>query len=278
MNNFALYNGEFIDYNDFSIHVSDLAIQRGFGIFDFFKVVQGKPIFLDRHLARFKNSAKEMGLTIPFSDEVLVHQIMTLLEKNNLPFSGVKIVLTGGYSKDSFSLGEPNLLIIQQTFKINKEAQVNGIKLMSVLHQRQLPHIKTIDYLMAIKTLPAMQANGAQDILYYNAESVTECPRANFFIINAKGEIRTPEKNILSGISRQKILELSKIGYTVTVGDIRLEEIYKAKECFISSTTKNILPVIGIDDCVFGDGKPGPITSMLVQEFDSLIENAIQNS
>lgn len=273
MRNYALYNGEFIAYDDFHIHVSDLAIQRGFGIFDFFKVVNGKPIFLAEHLARFKNSAKEMGLDIPLSEEILVQQIMALLEKNNLPFSGVKIILTGGYSLDSFSLAKPNLLIVQQPFEINYEAQKKGIKLMTVAHQRQLPSVKTIDYLMAIKTLPAMKANGAQDILYYNAESVTECPRANFFIVNAKGEIRTPEKNILLGITRQKILELSKNGFAVKVGDIPLEEIYQAKEVFISSTTKNILPIIAIDDCIFGDGTPGPITRFLVEEFDSLIEN-----
>lgn len=278
MKNYALYNGEFIEYDDFNIHVSDLAIQRGFGIFDFFKVVQGKPIFLKEHLARFKNSAKEMGLAIAFTDEALIQQIMALLEKNNLPFSGVKMILTGGYSTDSFSLGEPNLLIIQQTFKINKEAQENGIKVMTVAHQRQLPQIKTIDYLMAIKTLPAMEANGAQDILYYNAESVTECPRANFFIVNAKGEIKTPEKNMLSGISRQHLLEFSKMGFSVKVGDIPLAEIYQATEAFITSTTKNILPVTAIDDCVFGDGKPGPITRLLIQEFDLLIQETIQNS
>lgn len=278
MRNYALYNSEFIAYDDFNIHVSDLAIQRGFGIFDFFKVVKGKPIFLAEHLARFKNSAKEMGLNVPLSDKVLIQQIMALLEKNNLPFSGVKIILTGGYSPDSFSLTKPNLLIVQQPFVINFEAQKKGIKLMTVAHQRQLPNIKTIDYLMAIKTLPAMRANGAQDILYYNAESVTECPRANFFIVNAKGEIRTPEKNILSGISRHKILEFSKDGFSIKVGDIPLKEIYQAKEAFISSTTKNILPIIAIDDCVFGDGTPGPITRLLVQEFDSLIEESIQNS
>src|SRR5690606_17440493 len=129
---------------------------------------------------------------LPFSEEMLVSRIKALLERNNLPFSGVKLTLTGGYSPDGFSLGEPNLLIVQQAFSVNREAQDSGIKLLSVNHQRQLPAVKTIDYLMAIKQLPMMKKQGAQDILYYNGESVTECPRANFFIVSKQGEIMTP--------------------------------------------------------------------------------------
>lgn len=169
--------------------------------------------------------------------------------------------------------------MVQLPFSINKEAQEKGIKLMTVAHQRQLPSIKTIDYLMAIKMLPSMKEYGAQDILYYHAESVTECPRANFFIINKKGEIITPEKNILSGVTRKKLLQLStKENPMVHVRDITLEEVYKANEAFITSTTKNIVPVVGVDHCVFGDGKPGPITRLLIKEFDSIVEEAIRNN
>lgn len=100
--NYAVYNSKFIEYKDLNIHVSDLAFQRGFAIFDFFKVVKGKPIFLNEHLARFIHSAKELGLSLSISEEELEKLISQLLEKNDLPESGVKITLTGGYSKDAF--------------------------------------------------------------------------------------------------------------------------------------------------------------------------------
>ncbi len=270
---YAFLNDEFVDYKDAMLHVSDLAIQRGFGIFDFFKVVKGNPIFLEEHLTRFMRSAKEMGLPVRYSISELKSLMISLLNKNQMPNSGVKIILTGGYSEDAFSLAEPNLLITQSLFTINQEAQEKGIKVISVNHQRQLPDIKTIDYLMAIKMLPKMKEQGAEDILYFNNEWITECPRANFFIVTKSGEILTPQKNVLAGVSRQRILALSGKEFTIRACDISLQDVYEAQEAFISSTTKNILPVVSIDDYSFGDGTPGPITRSLKQKYNELIEN-----
>lgn len=272
--NYAILNGELVEYKDAVLHVSDLAFQRGFGIFDFFKVVNEKPIFLEEHLTRFINSAEGMELPVRYSIEELKSLIIDLLIKNEMPNSGVKITLTGGYSKDAFSLAEPNLVVTQSSFAVSQNAQEKGIKVISVNHQRQLSGIKTIDYLMAIKMLPQMKEQGAQDILYYNNQWVTECPRANFFIVTKSGEILTPHKDILPGISRQKILELSGEEFKIRACDISLEDVYQAEEAFISSTTKNILPVVVIDEHSFGDGTPGPITRSLSQRYDELIEKA----
>lgn len=275
--NYVLLNNEFIPYEEAKLHVSDLALQRGFGIFDYFKVVKGRPVFLKEHLGRLAHSAKEIGLPLRYSEEQLICQIEALLEKNQLPYSGVKLTLTGGYSKDAFSLAEPNFIISQSSMMIDTKAQLEGIKVISVKHQRQLSNIKTIDYLMAIMQLPNMKERGAKDVLYYNKESITECPRANFFIVTQTKEIITPEHNILSGISRQKILALSRQGFTVKTRNISLEEVYQAEEAFISSTTKNILPVIALDDHVFGEGRPGSITKELIERFDTIIEEAVSS-
>lgn len=271
---YAVLNNEFVNYKDAMLHVSDLAFQRGFGIFDFFKVVNGEPVFLEEHLIRFMHSAKGMGLPVRHSIEELKSLMLSLLDKNQMPNSGVKIILTGGYSQDAFSLAEPNFVVTQSSFTINQDAQEKGIKVISVKHQRQLSDIKTIDYLMAIKLLPQMKEQGAGDILYYNNEWITECPRANFFIVTKSGEILTPRKDILSGISRQKILELSGKEFTIRACDISLQDVYQAEEAFISSTTKNILPIVAIDEYSFGDGTPGAITRSLSQKYDEVIEKA----
>lgn len=272
--NYAILNNELVEYENAVLHVSDLAFQRGFGIFDFFKVVNGKPLFLEEHLIRFMNSAKGMGLPLRYSIEALKSIIISLLNKNQIPNSGVKIILTGGYSKDAFSLAEPNLVVTQSPFVVDKNAQEKGIKVISVNHQRQLSSIKTIDYLMAIKLLPQMKEQGAQDILYYNNDWITECPRANFFIVTKSGEILTSRKDILLGISRQKILELSGKEFKIRTSDISLEDVYQAEEAFISSTTKNILPVVAVDEYSLGNGTPGPITRSLSQRYDELIQKA----
>ena len=85
-----------------------------------------------------------------------------------------------------------------------------GIELVTWPHQRQLPAVKSIDYVMAIWLQPWMKKNGADDVLYHNNGTVTECPRANFFLVMEDGRLVTPAENILEGVTRKKLLDLEK--------------------------------------------------------------------
>ncbi|HQS23042.1 MAG: hypothetical protein B7Y11_02815 [Sphingobacteriia bacterium 24-36-13] len=257
-------NGELKQANSLSISASDLAIQRGYGIFDFLVTVNGNPIFLEDHLLRFYSSAQSMHLPVPVNQKELIGAIGQLMEKNQLPNSGIRLTLTGGNSPDGYSIGNPNLIISQSPFNYQNQVFEKGLKLITYEHQRQLPFIKTIDYLKAIYLQPTIKAAGADDVVYFFNGMVTECPRANFFIVTDQGEVLTPKENILQGVTRKKILELR--GYTIKETDITIAMIASAKEAFISSSTKNILPVISIDGHTIGDGKPGSITRNLYQQ------------
>jgi D-alanine transaminase/branched-chain amino acid aminotransferase len=257
-------NGEMVKENSLSISASDLAIQRGYGIFDFLVTVNGKPIFLDDHIARFYTSAKLMHLPVSLNQSDLIEAIDQLMRKNNLPNSGIRMTLTGGNSPDGYSIGKPNLIISQSPYTYQNQVFEKGLKLITNEHQRQLPFIKTIDYLKAIYLQPTIKAAGADDVLYYFNGLVTECPRANFFMVNEQGEVLTPKENILHGVTRKHILKLK--GYTIREAYINIEMLASAKEAFISSSTKNILPVTSIGGKQIGDGKPGPITRNLYQQ------------
>jgi D-alanine transaminase/branched-chain amino acid aminotransferase len=121
-------------------------------------------------------------------------------------------------------------------------------------HQRQIPHVKTIDYLQAIRLQPFVKERGAEDLLYHQNGFIRECPRANFFIVT-ENEVVTPKSEILKGITRSKILSLKIEGYTIVERDFKLEDVYKAKEAFISSSTKNAFPVYQVDGKQIGDGQ-----------------------
>jgi branched-chain amino acid aminotransferase len=263
---FVLINEKIIPATEASVYINDLSIQRGYGIFDFFKLVDGRPIFLDDHLARFYNSAAQMRLPINHSPEELKDLLSSLIAKNELPDSGVRMTLTGGYSTDGFSISEPNLIITQQKFHINKEAALTGTRLVTYSHQRQFPEVKTIDYLMAIWLKNYIVENHADDVLYQHEGNIRECPRANVFIFTHENKLLTPGKNILKGIIRKQVLNLAKASFTVEETDITLKDLYNAKEVFITSSTKNILPVIQIDGHFVGDGKPGDNTRFLQEK------------
>lgn len=234
------------------LHFKDLSFLRGYGVFDFFRLRGNQPLFLEDHLQRFYYSAGAMHLPVPFDDPQLKDIISGLIQKNDWPDAGIRLSLTGGYSEDGFNIGKPNLLISQHTFPSpTKDQQRNGIHLLSHSHQRQLPQVKTIDYLTAIWLQPLRKQKGADDILYHHNGFVTECPRSNFFLVTKDETIITPLENVLAGITAKKLMEVAGKEFRVEQRPVRLEEIGEAKEVFITSTTKQILPVSRIDDVTF---------------------------
>ena len=259
INNYAVINGDLVLKADAKILIADLSIQRGYGIFDFFITVDNQPRFLDDHLDRFFGSASAMHLNNGINREQIKKWIQQLIKKNNLPGSGIRITLTGGYSEDGYTLSTPNLLITQSAFTFNKENFYKGTRLVTYDHQRQLPQVKTIDYLQAIYLQPFIKTQHADDVLYYHQGEINECPRSNFFIVTAANEIVTPAKNILKGITRKRILELP--GFNSRESVITREQLQTIKEAFITSTTKIVLPVLKIDGKIIGDGKPGKTTT-----------------
>jgi len=256
-------NDTFLPASDAALSVNDLAIQRGYGVFDFFKTVGGAPIFPDDHLDRFFHSAARMHLPVGKSREELKEIIAQLMQLNNFPDSGIRITLTGGYSTDSISLGRPNLVITQHPMAPPGKDCPPPIRLISYPHQRQLPDVKTIDYLMAIHLQPTIRERGAFDVLYHNNGVITECPRCNFFLLTADDILVTPARKMLKGITRKKVLELAAARLAAEERDVLLGEIPAAKEAFITSTSRHIIPVSHIDDIPIGDGTPGPVTEQL---------------
>jgi len=260
-------NGDFIEEPKAMLHFTDLSFQRGYGIFDFFRLVEIEPLFLEEHLNRFYLSAQNMYLPVPLSRDKMKDAIHRLIQKNSLSNSGIRMSLTGGYSADGFNPGRPNLILSQHTFSApSDEQREKGIRLLSHSYQRQLPYVKTIDYLMAIWLQPLKTQNGADDILYHANGFITECPRSNFFLVTGNNRIVTPAENILQGITRSKVIELAKETHTVEVRPVHWDEIKTAKEAFVTSTTKQLLPVAQIDEKVFSERE---VSTQLLQRFCS---------
>ena len=132
--------------------------------------------------------------------------------------------------------------------------KARGINLLSFDHQRQLPKVKTIDYLMPIWLQPLLGKHNADDFLYHQDGVLTECPRANIFIVTEDDKLITPHQNILEGITRKKVLEIAQGKYEIEERKVMLSEALTAKEAFITCTTKDILPIQTIDGHPIGNG------------------------
>lgn len=261
-------NDDFFEEDKAVIKTNDLALQRGYGVFDFFRTSNNQPLFLEDYLNRFYHSAKEMFIKVSLERKQLKEIIFKLIEKNNLPESGIRITATGGYSPDGYMPVEGNIIIQQQPLKLPpKEKYENGIKIITHEYVRDLPSVKSINYLMGVWLQQKIKEKQADDVLYYKNGIISECPRSNIFMVNDKGELLTPVENVLAGITRKKILEMSRNVMPTFTRDITLTELKNANEVFITSTTKRLLPIVQIDGEKVGDGKPGNITAALYDLF-----------
>ncbi|MCW2259346.1 MULTISPECIES: aminotransferase class IV [Sphingobacterium] len=270
---YVIFNGKLIPENEAKLSITDLAIVRGYGIFDFFKTVNGIPIFLEDNLDRFFQSANLMDLPVNYSRDELRAQIITLMEANVIPDSGIKILLTGGYSSDGYSIAEPNLIISQQALKRNLVLESTGLKLLAFHYHRPFSLVKSIDYVMGIQALKAAKSQGADDVVYIQNGLISECPRANFFLISEDGKLLTAGDDVLQGITRKKIIQLAKTIMDVEVRNISVEEIASASEAFISSTTKNITPVTTLLGYKEFGKQVGPLTMRLQELLQELVYN-----
>lgn len=270
----VFFEGKFIAEENARLHISDLSVQRGYGAFDFFRVINNVPVFMDEHIDRFFRSAAGLKLEIGMDKESIQSVIRELVHRNNIPSSGIKLTITGGYSPDGFTIYSPNFFITQQPAPPRPVAWIdNGLKVITHEYVRELPEIKTINYLTGLLLQEKLKKAGAEEVLYRKNDEVSEFPRYNFFIVTQDNVVATPAQNILHGITRGKVLELAAQQFATAERTITMDDIRNAKEAFITSTTKQVVPVVQIDDIVIGNGKPGQIT----QEFDAQLQEVIKS-
>lgn len=264
MKPFCFADGQIIPTESATIHPADIGLIRGYGIFDFFRTVNYKPLFLEDYLDRFTSSAEKTYLPLDYSREELKKIISELIQKNDLKTGGLRMVLSGGVSENHFSPAKGKLFIFAESLMFpTQQKYEEGIKLLALEHIRAIAEIKTTNYALPVWHSVHWKNTGAEDVLYHQDGQVSESSRSNFFIVK-DGIISTPDRHILMGITRKHIMKLAG---NVHIRPVSFEETLEADEAFISSTTKILLPVTKIDDHKIGTGKPGPVTMDILEKF-----------
>lgn len=267
----AFFNDEILEADMIAISPDDLIVQRGVGIFDFFRIVSGKPVFIEEHLSRFIKSAELARIPLRWDKADIRRKIYKLIELNQQDHGGVKLILSGGVSPMGFEIVSPNLMIIQNLAKSPAEAQyLNGSKIITQEFARELPSVKTTNYFNSVWGYNEMKKHDAIDVLYHQNGIIHELSRSNLFIVS-NGILSTPKSNILEGITRSKVIALAEKRMSVQMRDITISELYEADEVFITSTLKKVMPVIKIDEHNVGAGKPGGNTQLIMQELERLV-------
>jgi len=261
-------DGSFVPAEQAVIPVDDLAVLRGFGVFDLVRTYNGKPFFLKEHLERLHHSAAEIGLHVPWSHSELNEIVLDTLAKNNYPESNIRIVVTGGSSPDfTTPQDKPRLLVLVSPMpKLPESWYTDGVKLITRVTDRFKPGVKSINYIPATVALEEARRKGAIEALYLDREGyVLEGTTSNIFIFK-ENKLVTPGRDILSGITHKVTLDVATTHFDVQIRDISRQELLGADEVFITGTNKGLVPVVQVDDARIGSGRPGPLTAKLTDE------------
>lgn len=259
-------DGEFVPADKAVIPVDDLALLRGIGVFDLLRTYDGQPYFLDAHIERLEKSARRIQLNLPWSHEEIADVVKQTLAKNDIPEANIRIVVTGGSSKDFMTpSGSPRLLVLVSPIpRLPGHWYTKGVKIISWEVERPIPGAKSIDYISASLALKKAAAEDAIEALYIDRNGMAlECTTSNVFAF-IDGTLVTPGRGILSGVTRRVVLELAQDLFPIDIRDISRTELTGADEVFITGTSKGLVPVIQVDENTIADGRPGRHTRQLM--------------
>jgi len=262
----GFYNNRFTNASQIRINPDSLAVGRSYAAFEFFRIINKRPFYIDRHLDRLMNTLSILRLKIKYTKEQLHEIIHELIQKNEQSDYFLKIYALPG---NSLNLNEmAKLLILPYEIEyFDQSVEKEGVNLISKEYSRFLPEAKSTNYIASIFWQSEMEVYNAVDVLYYINNQLLESSRGNVFVVK-NGIISTPAKNVLKGITKSILMDIiPTTNWKLEEKTISMNELYDADEVFLSSTTKMVMPVIRIDDKVIANGKPGIITTTLLNLF-----------
>ncbi|MEM2466523.1 MAG: branched-chain-amino-acid transaminase [Candidatus Bathyarchaeia archaeon] len=278
-------NGEYYPKSQAKISVYDHGLLYGDGVFEGIRAYKGVVFKLKEHIDRLYRSAHAIMLQIPMTKEEMINIVLETLRKNNLKDAYIRLVVTRGVGDlglDPRKCSKPTIIVITDTITLHKsEAREKGITAMLTWVKRDpvdatSHEIKSLNYLNSILAKIEANINGVDEAICLDKNGfVCEGAAENIFMVK-NGRIYTPPSYIgaLSGITAEVVKELAKnLGYEVIEKNITPYELFTADEVFFTGTAAEIIPIREINKRQIGDGKPGPITKRLIEEFLKLVED-----
>lgn len=271
MTKYCYLNGEIVPLAKAHVGLYDIGLLRGFGIYEALMTYNRKPFMLKDHLARFRNSTKNLSLRIPATDSE-IGSVMHELVERSIPKGKeaiFRVILTGGTAIDGIEYGpeHPTFYILVEEFHtFPKEYYTDGCSLTVFEEQRRFPESKTTNYIQAVLLQEERKKAGAIEILYVSEGKVLEAATSNFFIVK-NGILITAKEKVLPGVTRKVTIEVSRPHFKIEEREVAVEEMYKADEAFITSSFKEIVPIVKVGNRKIGNGKVGEVTKQVMKLF-----------
>lgn len=280
-------NGRVTGQDEAFVPVLDHGFLYGEGVYEVMRTYRRKPFLFERHMDRLRRSAAMINLPVPFTNDDFMARIEQTAEafyrQQGEAVNGsemyVRILLTrgvGAISYDVQACPAPTLvIIIKPQMDPPAEAYACGVRVVLVPVVRNHPGsinplIKSNNLLNnALASQEAHRLGGFEAIMRNYRGEISECSQSNLFIVK-HGELLTPpvDAGLLVGITRGFVFEVARtVGVPVSERTLKDADLFGADEMFLTSTTREIVPIVKVDETPIGSGTPGPVTQKLLAEF-----------
>jgi len=261
------------------VSVFDRGFLYGDSAFEVMRTYGGRPFREREHLERLRASCERLLIALPVSVERVSQDIARTIQASQLPECNVRVMVTRGVGPISLDLSEartPCVLIFALPLRALPASVYEEGVAVGLCHAARATDgtramgAKTSNYLGSVLALHEVKQRGCHEALIVGPYGeVIEGATSNVFVVREAGLATPPmEAGILVGITRQTVLELaSKLGLPVHETQLHPADLYRADEVFITSTVREIVPVVRVDDVAVADARPGPITRHLIDAY-----------
>ena len=280
MDNWVFLNGEFVPCERAVVPIYDHGFLYGDGAFEGIRAYNGRAFKLAEHIERLYNSLRALWIELQYGPDAFAANVEKLLEMNDVRDGYIRVTVTRGVALglDPKNIAtEPTVVISTDTLALYpRTAYDHGLEVVTVATrvanpQVLEPRIKSLGkYLCNIQAkIEANQVGAGEGLMLTEDGYVAECTGDNVFYAK-RGVVCTPPAflGILEGITRQTVMDLLVAMEVQVVEKVFTRfDLYTADEAFLTGTAAEVIPMVKLDARVIGDGKPGPITRRLMEEF-----------
>jgi len=248
----------------------DLALLRGEAVFETMRVYRGRPFRLGAHLQRLAASAAALQVTLPPGLEKLVGEAVGACEGGD---GMVRLVCTRGAEDELVSTA---FVVVTEVPDGHEEQRRRGLRvalltlaadpLVRAAAPWLLAGVKSTSYAVNMAAQRAAQTRGADDAVFVGlGGELLEAPTANLWW-RSRRVLHTPalDLGILAGVTRAVLIELAPgAGYRIVEGVFTTDDLVAADEAFLTSSVREVMPVVQVDGVPIGGGRPGPAAAAL---------------
>jgi branched-chain amino acid aminotransferase len=277
-------NGRTSDQEHAVISVFDHGFLYGEGVYETLRTYNGQPFLFERHMQRLRRSAGMLALSVPLDDAAIdarFRETMRAAKLGDAPDreAYIRILVTRGIGEltyDPAATPDPSIVVIVKPHVApSREAFERGVTVALVPIVRNHPGsvnplIKSNNLLNnALAMQEAFRRGGFEGVMRNYRGELAECTQSNLFIVKNGAALTPPiDAGLLPGITRAFLFEVGdERGIPVREAVLRDEDLFGADEAFLTSTTREVVPIVKVDDRTIGAGTPGPITRALLDGF-----------